>query len=90
MRILRCEARRIRGYWVAECLELSLSAKSTSLEGAKRALNTVLADYHRRYRRGGAGAANAGTRRVRFYPIRLVIWMLKWPLGLSWRVIQGS
>ena len=90
MRILRCEARRVRDYWVAECLELSVSIKSTSLEGAKRALNTVLADYHRRYRREGARAATAETRPVRFYPIRRVIWMLRWPLGLSWRVIQGS
>lgn len=90
MRILRCEARRIRGYWVAECLELSLSARSTSLEGVKRALNTALADYHRRYRRAGARAVITPMRPVRFYPIRLVIWMLKWPLGLSWRVIQGG
>src|SRR5690606_34516721 len=46
MRILRCEARRVRGYWVAECLELSLSVKASSLERAKRALNAALAEHH--------------------------------------------
>lgn len=90
MRILRCEARRVRGYWVAECLELSLSVKASSLERAKRALNAALAEHHLLSRRQAPRGVPSRARTVPFYLIRRVIWMLKWPLGLSWRVIQGS
>lgn len=82
VRRLHCEAKKGVKYWVAQCLENSLTVQGRTIEEARENLNEALQVYYRTVTEMKAkGERVSHLRPVPFYRLRLARWYLRWWLS---------